>query len=162
MKIGETMAMKLTHYMRPEAFLPSLAEKSRDEALHRILHTAAENGLVKDESELYEKLIEREKMQSTAVGNGIAVPHCFTDEISDLIIIVARAPAGLDFGSFDGKPTQVVCLFIGNSNEHGLHLYAFARIARLIKRPAFIEKIVSSTSAQDMVRVFSEEEAKIS
>jgi hypothetical protein len=68
---------------------------------------------------------------------------------------------GLEFGSFDGKPTQVVFLLMRNRQEHSLHLKALARIARLIKSTAFIEKIVSSTSVQDMVRAFDEEEVKI-
>jgi PTS system nitrogen regulatory IIA component len=95
------------------------------------------------------------------VGNGIAIPHCFTDEVPDLIIAVARAPGGLDFDSFDGKPTQVIFLLMGNRQEHGLHLKALARIARLIKSTAFIEKIIASTTVEDMVKAFEQEEAKI-
>ncbi len=155
------MAIKLTRYIRPDCFLHDLTEKTREEALHRIIHEAAAKGVIKDETEVFGKLMERENIQTTAVGNGIAIPHCFTDEISDLVIIVARAPGGLEFDSFDGKPTQVVFLLMGNRLEHSLHLKALARIARLIKGTEFIEKIVSAGSVQDMVRAFDEEEAKI-
>ncbi len=153
--------MKLTRYIRPECFLHDLTDTSREEALRRIVHEAAVKGLIKDEDQVFSKLMERENIQTTAVGNRIAIPHCFTDEIPDLVIIVGRAPGGLEFDSFDGKPTQVVFLLMGNRQEHSLHLKALARIARLIKSTAFIEKIVSAGSVQDMVRVFTEEEAKI-
>jgi len=155
------MALKLTRYIRPECFLHDLTEKTREDALRRIIHEAAAKGLIKDEGELFSKLMERENIQTTAVGNGIAIPHCFTDEISDLVIIVARAPGGLEFDSFDGKPTQVIFLLMGNRQEHSLHLKALARIARLIKSTGFIERIISAESVQDMVRAFDEEEAKI-
>jgi fructose-specific phosphotransferase system IIA component len=155
------MALKLTRYIRPECFLHDLREKTREDALRRIIHEAAAKGLVRNEEELFAKLMERESIQTTAVGNGIAIPHCFTDEITDLVIIVARAPGGLEFDSFDGKPTQVVFLLMGNRQEHSLHLKALARIARLIKNTAFVEKIVSAGSVHDMVRAFDEEEAKI-
>ncbi len=155
------MAMKLTRYIRPDCFIHDLTEKSREDALRRIIHEAAAKGLIRDESEVFAKLMERESIQTTAVGNGIAIPHCFTDEIPDLVIIVARAPGGLEFDSFDGKPTRVVFLLMGNRQEHSLHLKALARIARLIKSTGFIEKIASSSSVQDMVRAFDEEEAKI-
>ncbi|HUI71622.1 MAG TPA: PTS sugar transporter subunit IIA [Spirochaetia bacterium] len=155
------MAIKLTRYIRPECFLHELTEKTREEALRRIIHEAAIKGLIKDESDLFGKLMERESVQTTAVGNGIAIPHCFTDDIPDLVIIVARAPGGLEFDSFDGKPTRVVFLLMGNRQEHSLHLKALARIARLIKSTEFIERIVSAGSVDDMVRAFDEEEAKM-
>jgi len=154
------MAMKLTQYIHPECFITDLAEKSRDGALRRIVHAVAEKGLVRDEEDVFAKLIERENIQSTAVGNGVAIPHYFTDEVPDLAVIVARSRAGLEFDSFDGKPTQVVFLLLGSRQQYTTHLKALARIARLIKNPVFIEKIVSSTSVQDMVRAFDEEEAK--
>ena len=155
------MSMKLVQYIRPECFLPDLPEKTREDALRRIVRAVAEKGFIKDEKGAFSKLMERENIQSTAVGNGIAIPHCFTDEVPDLIITVARSREGLEFDSFDGKPTQVVFLLIGNRQEHSLHLKALARIARLIKSTSFIDKIIASTTVQDMVRAFEQEEAKI-
>jgi fructose-specific phosphotransferase system IIA component len=152
--------MKLTQYIKPECFILRLEEKTREDALRRIVHAVAEKGFIKDEREVFARLMERENIQSTAVGNGIAIPHCFTEDVPDLIITVARAAAGLEFDSFDGKPTQVVFLLMGNRQEHSLHLKALARIARLIKSTGFIEKIIASSSVEDMVRAF-DEEAKI-
>ncbi|HTO22988.1 MAG TPA: PTS sugar transporter subunit IIA, partial [Spirochaetia bacterium] len=106
--------MKLTQYIRPECFLPTIQAHTREEALRTLVHAVAANGIIRDEAEVYNRLLERESIQSTAVGNGIAIPHCFIDEVPDLIIAVARAPEGLDFDSFDGKPTQVVFLLMGN------------------------------------------------
>jgi mannitol/fructose-specific phosphotransferase system IIA component (Ntr-type) len=153
--------MKLTQYIKPECFVPALAEKTREEALRRIVHLVAEKGFIRNEEEIFARLMERESIQSTAVGNGIAIPHCFSDEIADLLIVVARAPQGIAFDSFDGEPTRVIFLLMGNREGHGLHLKALARIARLIKSTAFIEKIVASATVEDMVRAFEEEETKI-
>ncbi len=155
------MSMKLTQYIRPECFIVDLPEKTREDALRRIVHAVAEKGFIKDEKDVFSRLMERESIQSTAVGNGIASPHCFTDEVPDLIITVARSRGGLEFDSFDGKPTQVVFLLMGNRQEHSLHLKALARIARLIKSTSFVEKIVASSTVEDMVMAFTREEAKI-
>jgi mannitol/fructose-specific phosphotransferase system IIA component (Ntr-type) len=155
------MAMKLTNYIRPDCFLPALQGRTREEALRTLVHEVAARGYLRDEKDVYAKLMERESIQSTAVGNGIAIPHCFIDEVPDLIIAVARAPEGLDFYSFDGTPTRVVFLLMGNRQEHSLHLKALARIARLIRSTAFIEKIIASSTVEDMVRAFEQEEAKI-
>jgi len=155
------MAMKLTQYIRPECFLPDLPEKTREDALRRIVHAVAEKGLIKDESAVYSRLMERENIQSTAVGNGIAIPHCFTDDVTDLIITVARSPQGIEFDSFDGRPTRVIFLLMGSRQEHSLHLKALARIARLIKSTSFIDKIIASETTGEMVKAFEVEEAKI-
>jgi len=155
------MSMKLTQYIRPDCFLADLTVRTREDALRRIVHAVAEKGYIRDEKEVFARLMERENIQSTAVGNGIAIPHCFTDEVPDLIIAVARSRQGLEFDSFDGKPTQVVFLLMGNRQEHSLHLKALARIARLIKSTSFIEKIIASATVEDMVRAFEQEEARI-
>ncbi len=153
--------MTLTQYIRPECFLPAIEDRTREAALRTLVHAVAERGFIRDENDVYARLMERESIQSTAVGNGIAIPHCFIDEVPDLIIVVARAPGGLDFDSFDGKPTQVVFLLMGNRQEHSLHLKALARIARLIKSTAFIERIRVSATVAEMVKAFEQEEAKI-
>jgi mannitol/fructose-specific phosphotransferase system IIA component (Ntr-type) len=155
------MGMKLTHYIRPDCFLPNLQDRTREDALRTLVRLVASRGYLRDEKGVFARLMERENIQSTAVGNGIAIPHCFTDEVPDLIIAVARAPGGLDFDSFDGKPTHVVFLLMGNRQGHSLHLKALARIARLIKSTSFIEKIIASSTVEDMVKAFEQEEAKI-
>jgi fructose-specific phosphotransferase system IIA component len=155
------MSMKLTQYIRPATFLPDLSVKTREDALRTIVNAVAAHGFIKDQDAVFSKLMERENIQSTAVGNGIAIPHCFTDEVPDLIISVARSRDGLEFDSFDGKPTRVVFLLMGNRQEHSLHLKALARIARLIKSTSFIEKIVASSTVEEMVKAFENEEAKI-
>lgn len=155
------MPMKLTQYIKPECFIPVLSEGTREEALRRIVRIVAEKGFIKNEEEIFARLMERESIQSTAVGNGIAIPHCFSDEIADLLIVVARAPQGIAFDSFDGEPTRVIFLLMGNRQGHGLHLKALARIARLIKSTEFIQKVVASLTVADMVRAFEEEETKI-
>lgn len=155
------MPMTLRQYVKPDCFVPDLVEKSREEALGRMVHVLAERKLIRDEKAILAKLLERELIQSTAVGSGIAIPHCFPEEVTDLIISVGRSPKGIDFDSFDGKPTQVIFLLLGAKNESGLHLKALARIARLIKNTQFIDRIISATSAQEMLAAFEEEEAKI-
>jgi fructose-specific phosphotransferase system IIA component len=155
------MSLKLTPYICPACFLPDLAAKSREEALRALVGAVAAHGHITDVEAVFARLMERENIQSTAVGNGIAIPHCFTEEVPDLVIAVARSRGGLEFDSFDGKPTRVVFLLMGNRQEHSLHLKALARIARLIKSTSFVESIIASSTREEMVKAFQNEEAKI-
>lgn len=154
------MAIRLTRYIHPECFIADLAEKTKEDALRKIVHVVAERGLVEDEGELFAHLMAREIVQSTAIGNGIALPHCIADEVPELVITLARSLRGLEFGSFDGKPIHLVFLLIGGRQEHSLHLKALARIAMLIKRSTFVKKILSSTSVLGMAQAFEDEEPK--
>jgi nitrogen PTS system EIIA component len=153
--------MKLTQYIKPECFVPLLDEKTREDALRRMVRVLADKGIIRNEDDIFARLMEREGIQSTAVGNGIAIPHCFSDQVADLVITVARAPQGIGFDSFDGAPTRVIFLLLGNREGHGLHLKALARIARLIKSTGFIEKVIAAETVEGMVRAFEEEETKI-
>lgn len=153
--------MKLTQYIKPECFVPLLDEKTREDALRRMVRVLADKGIIRNEDDIFARLMERESIQSTAVGNGIAIPHCFSDQVADLVITVARAPQGIGFDSFDGAPTRVIFLLLGNREGHGLHLKALARIARLIKSTGFIEKVIAAETVEGMVRAFEEEETKI-
>ncbi len=153
--------MKLSRYARNECFIPDLTVATREEALARMVGLLREKGHIRDEQGILARLEERETVQSTAVGGGIAIPHCFTDEVADLLVTVARCPAGVSFESFDGKPVQVIFLLLGNTRDHILHLKALARIARLIRATRFTERISACTTVEQMVRTFEEEEEKI-
>jgi fructose-specific phosphotransferase system IIA component len=153
--------MKLKQYVKEECFIPDLQAAGREEALRAIVEVIADKGVIKNKEEIYTKLVEREQIQSTAVGEGIAIPHCFSEEVPELVIAVARCLSGVDFDSFDGKLTKVIFVLLGNKGEHGLHLKALAHIARLIKNTEFIQKLSESSTAAEMMKAFEDEEAKL-
>ena len=155
------MSMKLKSYVRSECFIHDLAATTRDDALREMVRVMAEKGIIKDQATTLERLLERERIQSTAVGSGIAIPHCFTDEIADLVIVVARAPGGIAFDSFDGRPTHVVFLLVGNRQEHGLHLKALARIARLLKGDELRRRLRALRDPAAIYQLLLEEDNKV-
>jgi PTS system nitrogen regulatory IIA component len=124
--------MKLASYIRPECFIPDLGEAKREDALRVMVHAVAEKGLIKDERDVFATLMRRENIQNTAAGHGIAMLHCFIEEIPNLLIVVARAHDGIDLHSSDGMRTQAIFLLMG-----------------------------SATSTQDLVQALAEEEARL-
>jgi mannitol/fructose-specific phosphotransferase system IIA component (Ntr-type) len=153
--------VKLARYARPECFIPDLEGAGPEEALARMVGKLREKGYLRDAPGALSRLMERERVQSTAVGDGIAIPHCFIEEVADLLIVIARSPGGVAFDSFDGRPVHVVFLLLGNTRDHVLHLKALARIARLIRATRFTERIAVAATVEEMVRAFDEEEGKI-
>ncbi|MFQ6083831.1 MAG: PTS sugar transporter subunit IIA [Candidatus Aminicenantia bacterium] len=153
--------MRLTKYLKANCILLDLEEEEKDSALLKLVNVLKEKGLIKNDKKIFSKLMEREKLQTTAVEKGVAIPHCLSNEIKDLIIIFARAKKGVNFKSVDKKSTRLIFLLLGNKDNPGLHLRALARLARLIKETKFVEKTIHCSSVQEMVRTFDEEEGKI-
>jgi fructose-specific phosphotransferase system IIA component len=153
--------MRLIKYLKEECILLDIEEKEKDSALLKLTNVLKEKGIIKNDREIYYKLVEREKLQSTGIGNEVAIPHCFSDEIKDLIIILARSKKGINFNSLDQKPTRLIFLLLGNKKNPGLHLKALARIARLIKETEIVEKLINCSTTTEMKNIFEEEEGKI-
>jgi len=109
---------------------------------------------------LLEVLIEREGLQSTGIGEGVAIPHGKMAGLDRLLASFARSPDGVDFDSIDGAPTQLYFLLVVPEQSGGQHLKALARISRFFRDSAFRDKLMGATSTEDIFRAIEEEDAK--
>src|SRR5581483_3223900 len=113
-----------------------------------------------DRESLARVLLERERLASTAIGEGVAIPHGKLDAVGKLVACVGRAPGGVDFDSMDGRPTHLFFVLVAPENSTGVHLKALARISRLFKDPEFRTRLMQSKDAAEIFRVISDEDAK--
>jgi PTS system nitrogen regulatory IIA component len=109
---------------------------------------------------LTDALLEREKLGSTGVGEGVAIPHGKLPGIPGLIAAFARKKAGVDFAAIDGKPTFLFFVLFAPENSAGVHLKALARISRLFKQPGLRKAILEAEDGAAIYRLISEEDAK--
>ena len=119
---------------------------------------AAESGL--DEQRLLEVLLERESLQSTGIGEGVAIPHGKLPGLKRLIASFARSRAGVDFESIDGLRTQLFFLLVVPEHSGGQHLKALARISRFFRDAAFRKALLEAERIEDVFRSIEEEDAK--
>ncbi len=105
-------------------------------------------------------LLERERLATTAIGEGVAIPHGKLDAVGKLVAVVGRAPEGVDFDSMDGRPTHLFFVLVAPENSTGVHLKALARISRLFKDPEFRTRLMQARDAQEIFRVIADEDAK--
>lgn len=128
-----------------------LAELSR----HLGARVASVNPLV-----LGKVLEERELLASTAIGDGIAIPHGKLDAVGRLVGVLGRARAGIEFESIDGKPTHLVFMLVAPASSTGVHLKALARLSRLFRDADFRERLLAAPDAAAMYQVIVDEDAK--
>jgi nitrogen PTS system EIIA component len=152
--------MKIVDFVRPELIVPDLAARDKGEVIKELSNHLAVHVSGVDREALTRVLLERERLASTAIGEGVAIPHGKLDAVGKLVSCVGRAPAGVDFDSMDGRPTHLFFVLVAPENSTGVHLKALARISRLFKDPEFRTRLMQAKDANDMYRVIADEDAK--
>lgn len=152
--------MRIAEFLREDLVFPDLAATDKAGVLGELSAGLARAFPGLTAAKLTETLQEREKLGSTGIGEGVAIPHGKLPGIPGLIAAFARSRKGVDFASIDGKPTQLFFVLFAPENSAGLHLKALARISRLFKQPQFRQQILSADGAQSIFRAISDEDAK--
>lgn len=107
---------------------------------------------------VHKALVEREKSMSTGMENGIAIPHCCVDLISETVVSLGISKEGIEFDSIDSKPTHLVILLVTPKNKTKMHIQTLAEIAKLLNHEASRNRLLESKNPKDTLRVIMEEE----
>lgn len=105
-------------------------------------------------------LLERERLGSTGVGEGVAIPHAKIPGLTSLVAAFGRAPNGVAFDAIDQQPVRLICVLLVPENSAGAHLKALARISRLLKHGAFRDSLLEADGQEAIYSAFLEEDAK--
>jgi PTS system nitrogen regulatory IIA component len=151
--------MKIVEFLRPDAVLASLSGQTGQAVLSELCRPLAASHKV-DGQRLLETLLDREKLGSTGIGEGVAIPHGKVSTLPGLMASFGRSPPGVDFRAIDGKPTHLFFALFAPENSAGAHLKALARISRIFKNPAFREAIMNAPDAAEIYRLIEAEDAK--
>jgi PTS system nitrogen regulatory IIA component len=146
--------MTITDLVAPEAILPALKVNSKKQALQELAARAAVlTG--QNERAVFEVLLQREKLGTTAVGYGVAIPHGKLPKLEKLFGLFARLERPIDFEAMDGQPVDLVFLLLAPEGAGADHLKALARIARLLRDQDVAKKLRASRDAQAIYSVLA-------
>jgi len=148
--------MDLSDLVSPDAILPSLKANSKKQVLQTIAEKAAALTGV-EEREIFETLVKREKLGSTGVGGGIAIPHGKLAHLDHIFGLFARLARPIDFEALDEHPVDLIFLLLAPENAGADHLKALARIARLFREPGVAAKLRATSDATALFAVLTEE-----
>lgn len=150
--------MKLTDILDKKNIIADLRSRTKRGVMEELCQTLTTSNPGIDQAKLMEVLIERERLGSTGIGDGIAIPHGKTDQIDDLQLAFGRSVAGVDFDSLDGKPAHLFFLVVAPENSAGVHLKALARISRLLKSTVVRRELLEASDAIDMYEIVMEQD----
>jgi PTS system nitrogen regulatory IIA component len=147
--------MPLTDILTPQAILPSVKAGSKKQLLQELAAFAAnQSGL--SESDVYEALLQRERLGSTGIGHGIAIPHGKLPKLNQLFGIFARLEKPLDFEALDGEPVDLIFLLLAPEEAGADHLKALSRVARALRDPAIAQKLRKSHDASALFAMLTQ------
>lgn len=153
--------MRITDILVKEAVILELAAEAKSDALAEMAESLAKAVPALDSTRLLDVLTERERLQSTGIGEGVAIPHGKMGGLERLVASFARKSSGVDFDSIDGQPTQLFFLLVVPENSGGQHLKALARISRFLRDPDFRTQLTGAESVDDIVAAIEAEDAKV-
>jgi PTS system nitrogen regulatory IIA component len=154
--------MDITDILDEESVIAELTARDKKSVLEELVAVLVEHGRLKDKEKSVQVLLERERLGSTGIGDGIAIPHGKLKEITGIICSFGRTRAGIDFQSIDEKPTYLFFLLLAPEDSANEHLQALARLSRLLKDEQFRKRLLEADSKKDMYRIITEEDAHYS
>ncbi len=153
--------MKIMDILATDAVILNLGAREKREVLADMAQALAKVEPQIEADRLLEVLLEREALQSTGIGEGVAIPHGKMLGLDRLVASFARNPEGVDFDAIDGRPTHHFFLLVVPEHSGGQYLKALARISRFFRDAAFRQKLVEADSVDDVIRAIEEEDAKL-
>jgi nitrogen PTS system EIIA component len=135
--------------------------RSKAEALLRLATLLARGSGEVDSAEIERVLADRERLQSTGVGGGVAIPHGAIDRIERLVGAVLLCPEPIEFDAIDKEPVSILFAVIGPKRQTGEHLKTLARVSRLLRNESFREKLLMSPNGKSAFELMCDEEARV-
>ena len=148
--------MLISEMLQPAAIDADLHASNKAGVLRELVGLLLKQQPDLDPNELVETLQRREKLQSTGIGDGLAIPHGKTAAVQDIVACFGRSVQGVDFQSLDGLPSHLFFTIIVNEHQHGTHLKALARISRLFKEPTIKQRLMEAEDADALYSILIE------
>ncbi len=154
--------MRITDILTGEELIaPHLVAADKGAALHELAAHLASHYEEITEQSLMEVLWERERLGSTAIGDGIAIPHGKLPGLRGVLGMFGRHPEGVDFDSLDGNPTRLFFLLVAPEESVGQHLKALARVSRLLKDGEFRKRLMDASGSAELLKLIRSEDEKL-
>jgi PTS system nitrogen regulatory IIA component len=152
--------MKIMDFLSEEWVIPDLQGADKPSVLKELSSALVKACHVTSVEELLQVLLEREKLGSTGIGEGIAIPHGRLKKLRNFFISFGRSLKGVDFDSIDGKPSQLFFLVMAPENSAVENLKLLSRIVTLLKESSFKKRLMDARSQKELFQILSAEDEK--
>jgi PTS system nitrogen regulatory IIA component len=152
--------MRMEDILKDSCVVADLKGKTKDEVLLELVDTLKKAHLVEDTEKAVSVILEREKLGSTGIGDGVAIPHGKMKGLHSMLCAFGKSKEGLDFDAVDSKPVYLFFLLLAPEDSASLHLKTLSRISKLLRDPSFRKRLTELSSSREMYNAIIEEDGK--
>jgi PTS system fructose-specific IIC component len=145
--------MKILDLLRADFCIMDIKSSDREGAIREMVAALPDSGKILDKARFIRDLLERERLSSTGIGQGVAIPHCPSEGVEGIVIAFARSRTGIDFGSIDGNKVNIVFLIGTNPKEINLYLTVLAKLSKLLIKESFRKELLAAKNGQEILAI---------
>lgn len=153
--------MRIAETLKKELILPDLTAQNKVDCLMEFAQALAKHLSALKTDDIAHVLLEREKLGSTGIQDGVAIPHGKFRALDHLVILFGRSLRGVDFQAFDNKPTHLFFVLLAPEEATSEHLKLLARLSRLLKKPELREQLLHANDAEVIYQILCEADKRI-
>ncbi|MDR1696443.1 MAG: PTS sugar transporter subunit IIA [Endomicrobium sp.] len=146
-------------FLSADAIITDLAAADKKSAIVELVEVLKSTKKAKKTDDIIEVVLEREKLGSTGIGQGVAIPHGKTDILQEQVGVLGISRKGIEFNSLDGEPVHIIFLLVGPVEVAGQHLKALSRISRLFKDKFLRQAIRDAKTKEDILKIIQQEDS---
>ncbi|MFQ6104766.1 MAG: PTS sugar transporter subunit IIA [Candidatus Glassbacteria bacterium] len=150
--------MKISNYMSEELIRLDVEAREKFSLLEELSRILGTDERVIDSKQLAEDIVERERIEPTGIGEGVAIPHARTDSVSDIIIFIARLKKPIDYSAIDGKPVNLLFLIGTPKDAVQVYLKLLASLTKLVKNDSVRERFTAAGTPSEILEIVKENE----
>ncbi|OEG71177.1 hypothetical protein ATZ36_16080 [Candidatus Endomicrobiellum trichonymphae] len=150
--------MKIMDFLSKDAIIADLKSADKKPAIIELVETLKNTKKLKKTDEITSVILEREKLGSTGIGQGVAIPHGKTDILHEQVGVLGISHKGIEFNSLDGEAVHIIFLLVGPVEMAGQHLKALSKISRLFKDKFLRQAIRDAAAAEEIVKIIQQED----
>jgi nitrogen PTS system EIIA component len=153
--------MRIIDFINPHDIVIDLSSFTREGVLRELIGRFLERYQELDQEEILGLLLERERLGSTGIGGGIAIPHAKVPHLGKPLLVLGRSTTGIAYDALDGKPVYLFFLLISDANSIDVYLNLLARVSRLLKDRAFRAGLLDATDSAAMYACIEEQDSRL-
>lgn len=150
--------MKVSEILSKEFIIAELNGTNKESAINELIDLFKNDSRVDDIEKVRQAVLEREKIMSTGVGKGFAIPHGKTDSVKEIIAAFGRKKDGIEYDALDGNPVNLIFLLVGRDTMISAHIKLLSRVSRMMNKDDFRLRLLNAVTSEEIMNVFLEEE----
>ena len=150
--------MKVSELLNPDVIISDLKGNKKEEVINELIDLFRDDSRVQDIEKVRSAVLDREKIMSTGVGKGFAIPHGKTNSITDIVAAFGKTRNDVDYDALDNQPVHLVFLLVGKDNLVSKHIKLLSRISRMMNKDDFRNRLLEAGSVEEILDIFHKEE----